>query len=63
MQRRMGSGDRYVGEYLPGKHGPGALIGSGDFPVIILSGAYIMRSIEKDVFANNAAAVSQEVKP
>lgn len=41
----MGSGLLYVGLYLPGKQGPGAEIGRGDFPVIILSGVYIMRSM------------------
>ncbi|CAA9995512.1 unnamed protein product, partial [Nesidiocoris tenuis] len=46
MQRRIGSGGlRYVGEYLPGKQGPGAEIGKGDLPCIILSVLYIIRSI------------------
>lgn len=42
MHLRIGSGDRYVGEYLPGKHPLGALIGGcSGFPFIILSGEYI----------------------
>jgi hypothetical protein len=42
----MGSGDRYVGEYRPGKHELGALIGgcSEGFPFIIFSGEYMMTS-------------------
>ena len=46
MHRRMGSGERYVGEYLPGKQELGALIGgcSDGFPFIILSGEYMAKN-------------------
>jgi hypothetical protein len=43
MHRLIGSGERYVGEYRPGKHVLGALIGgcNAGFPFIILSGEYM----------------------
>lgn len=49
--RAIGSGLRYVGEYLPGKHAPLDVIGPckpvGPFELIILSGEYITISLLK----------------
>lgn len=40
---RIGSAEfRYVGEYLPGKHGPVPVMGNGGLPAIIFSDPYIM---------------------